>query len=59
MAQTETRHAEKSNLFSLYEVKHGGDVDLKIAHAEASMAKEDVDDVRERFDIWLKAKSNA
>jgi len=52
MAQTETRHAERSKLFSLYEVKYGGSVDLQIAQAEASMEKEDVDAVRERFSRW-------
>jgi hypothetical protein len=46
------RHAEKSKLFSLYEVKYGGNVDLQIAHAEASMEKEDVEAVRERFNGW-------
>ncbi|MCL1832174.1 MAG: hypothetical protein FWG45_04585 [Oscillospiraceae bacterium] len=58
MAQTETRHAEKSKLFSLYEVKYGGNVDLQIAHAEASMEKEDVDDVRARFELWKNIKTD-
>jgi hypothetical protein len=57
MAQTETRHAEKSKLFSLYDVKHGGNVDLQIAHTEASMEPADVEEVKERFSQWLKDKS--
>jgi hypothetical protein len=58
MIDMSIRHKERSVLFSLYDAKNGGDIDLIIARTEASMEKEDVDSVRERFEQWRKSKES-
>jgi hypothetical protein len=50
MPQTETRHAEKSKLFSLLLAQETGDIHTQIAHAKASMEKEDIDEVMAIFE---------
>jgi hypothetical protein len=54
MPQTETRHAEKSKLFSLLLAQETGDIHTQIAHAKASMEKEDIADVIREFEDWKK-----
>jgi len=59
MAQTETRHAEKSKLFSLFMAEYTGDIKSQIAHTKASMEKEDIADVVREFEEWKKEKEQA
>jgi len=54
MAQTETRHAERSSLFKLLLAQETGDIATQISHTKASMEKEDVDSVMAEFEDWKK-----
>ena len=56
MPTIDTRHAERSNLFMLLMAKHTGDVDTQIAHAMASMEKDDIEAVKKHFEEWKKQK---
>jgi hypothetical protein len=57
MAQIDTRHAEKTKLFELLEVKHNPEsIDLQIARTKASMEKEDVDAVYQEFEALITKK---
>ena len=57
MAQTETRHAEKSTLFKLMVVEYNGDVQMQIAHQRATMEKDDINDVEREFEAWKNKQS--
>ncbi|MCL1903790.1 MAG: hypothetical protein FWF94_05180 [Oscillospiraceae bacterium] len=53
MSQIDTRHTEKDKLFSLYMAEAFPETTKsQIAHTEAVMEKEDVEDVRRRFEEW-------
>ncbi|MCL1880954.1 MAG: hypothetical protein FWF76_02115 [Oscillospiraceae bacterium] len=52
MAQTETRHAEKSSLFKLMMTEYTGDVQTQIAHQRSIMEPEDVEIVEKEFNAW-------
>jgi len=51
--QMDTRHAERSKLFSLFVAKKDPSaIDLLIYNSKASMEKEDVEAVRAEFEEW-------
>ena len=56
MPTIDTRHAERSHLFMLFMAKHTGDVDTQIAHAMASMEKDDIEAVTKQFEEWKKVQ---
>jgi len=56
MPTIDTRHAEKNYLFSLYEAQFTGDIKTQISRLEASMEKEDVEQVLQKFEEWKKSR---
>jgi len=52
MAQTETRHAERTSLYRLLMADYTGSAKREISEAIASMEKEDVDAVIQEFERW-------
>jgi len=58
MAQTETRHAEKSSLYRLLVAEYSGDVRSQIYQAKAQMEQEDIDAVMKTFEEWKSGLEN-
>ena len=52
MAQTDTRHAERSQLFSLLVAEYTGDVRTQIYQTQAHMEQEDIEAVIKTFEEW-------
>lgn len=57
MAQIDTRHAERDFLMQALIATHNNDFNTLIAVMEARMEKEDVEEVRQKFEQWKAAKS--
>jgi len=50
MPTVDTRHAEKNHLFSLYEALLTGDIEAQTDRLEATMEKEDVQQVLQKVE---------
>ncbi len=54
MSEKDTRHAEKGAYFQMLIAKKTGNLDPALAHMEATMEAEDINQVQKRFQDWEK-----
>ncbi|MCL1832695.1 MAG: hypothetical protein FWG45_07305 [Oscillospiraceae bacterium] len=56
MAQTETRHAERTGLYRLLVAEYTGDTRSQIYQTQAHMETEDIEAVKRTFEEWKKGE---
>jgi len=58
MPTIDTRHTEKTTLFSLLEAEYTKDIKTQIRRMKASMEPEDVEQVLREFEEWKAERRN-
>ena len=58
MAQIDTRHSERTNLFLALKAKYENDIDSAILTMIAAMEESDVESVKKTFETWKESRES-